>query len=115
MCFWGKLDPASGAFLPLADHCIDFASVFRALCDLPAIRRSLSPLADPIVFDRLAVLALLHDLGKCNTGFQARRDPNARNTAGHVMETAALFYDAELRTKLIAALGLDDMTSWFAD
>lgn len=41
MSFWGKLSEDRRQQLPLADHCVDVASVFRALCDLPAIRRSL--------------------------------------------------------------------------
>lgn len=115
MGFWGKLSDDRQSQLSLPDHCIDVASVFRALCDLPAIRRSLGLGSAAVIFDRLAVFALLHDLGKCNTGFQARRDPNARNIAGHVKDTAALLYDDELRTKLIAALNLADMAAWFAD
>jgi CRISPR-associated endonuclease/helicase Cas3 len=113
MGFWGKLSDDRKSSLSLADHCIDVASVFRALCDLPAIQRSLGLGPSPIVFDRLAVFALLHDLGKCNAGFQVRRNPDATSTAGHVTETAALFYDGDLSAKAIDALGLDAMASWF--
>lgn len=113
MSFWGKLSDDRKSSLSLADHCIDVASVFRALCDLPAIRRSLGLGSDTIVLDRLAVFALLHDLGKCNTGFQVRRDPNATNIAGHVSETAALLYDSNLAAKASDVLGLDAMASWF--
>ena len=113
MSFWGKLSEDRSQQLPLADHCVDVASVFRALCDLPAIRRSLGLEIDATVMDRLAVFALLHDLGKCNSGFQAKRDPNARDIAGHVKETAALLYDAELGPKASEALGLEEMCSWF--
>ena len=80
---------------------------------MPAIRRSLGIKADPVIMDRLAVLALLHDLGKCNTGFQAKRDPNARTSAGHVKETAALLYNEKLCAKANLALGLEDIASWF--
>lgn len=113
MDFWGKLSGDRECQLSLADHCVDVACVFRALCDLPAIRRSLG--VDATAMDRLAVFALLHDLGKCNTGFQAKRDLNARNIAGHVKETSALLYDEKLRTKLVVALGLADMVSWFTE
>jgi len=113
MSFWGKLSEDRSQQLPLADHCVDVASVFRALCDLPAIQRSLGLGCDATVMDRLAVFALLHDLGKCNTGFQAKRDPNVREIAGHVKETAALLYDAELGPIASKALGLDEMCSWF--
>lgn len=115
MSFWGKLSEDRSQQLPLADHCVDVASVFRALCDLPAIRRSLGLGIDVIVMDRLAVFSLLHDLGKCNVDFQAKRDLSARDIAGHVKETAALLYDDELRPRMVAALGLEDMASWFAD
>ncbi|MDP1537399.1 MAG: CRISPR-associated helicase Cas3' [Burkholderiales bacterium] len=113
MSFWGKLSKDRSQELTLADHCIDVASVFRALCDLPAIRRGLGLGADTVAFDRLAVIALLHDLGKCNTGFQAKRDLNARDIAGHVKETAPLLYGTELGPRASEALGLEEMCSWF--
>lgn len=121
--FWGKLDSSLvggvRSSLSLCDHCVDVASVFRALCDLPAIRRCLADLLPHyevgVSLDRLAVIALLHDLGKCNIGFQAKRDPSAINTAGHVRETAPLFLDETLSAKAAEALGLADMAGWFDD
>lgn len=59
MGFWGKLSEDRSQQLLLADHCIDVASVFRALCDLPAIRRSLGLGENAVQMDRLAVFALL--------------------------------------------------------
>lgn len=124
MVFWGKLDIDRATntvrgCLSLADHCVDVASVFRALCDLPSIRRSLGDLLPgegrDIALDRLAVMALLHDLGKCNVGFQAKRNPSATNTAGHARETAPLFFDEALSGKAGEALGLADMTPWFTE
>ncbi|MBP9713327.1 MAG: CRISPR-associated endonuclease Cas3'' [Sterolibacterium sp.] len=112
MEFWGKLSDDRKCHLSLADHSVDVACVFRALCDLPSIRRSLG--IDATTMDRLAVFALLHDLGKCNSGFQAKRDPNAKDTAGHVKETAALLYDTTLGPMASEALGLEEMCSWFA-
>jgi len=121
---WGKLvvEQESDAVLDrlsLADHCVDVASVFRALCSLPAIRRNLEweaghPLAK-IHLDRLSVFALLHDLGKCNWGFQAKADPKAKHTAGHIRETAALFFDDGLCGRVIEAPGLEDMADWFGE
>lgn len=111
MIFWGKLSDDREHQLSLADHCVDVGCVFRALCDLPAIQRSLG--VGPSTADRLAVFALLHDFGKCNTGFQAKRDLNARDIAGHVKETAALLYDTELGPRASKALGLEEMCSWF--
>ena len=113
MGFWGKLSDDRKSSLSLTDHCIDVASVFRALCDLPAIRRELGLGTDTVILDRLAVLSFLHDLGKCNAGFQARRDPATQNTAGHVIETSALLCDDTLRPKATKALGLDELASWF--
>ncbi|MBK6741776.1 MAG: CRISPR-associated endonuclease Cas3'' [Hydrogenophilales bacterium] len=123
MQFWGKLHQSTDnvfSALSLAHHCIDVASVFRALCDLPAIRRCLADLLPPgeecvVSLDRLAVIALLHDLGKCNTGFQAKRDPSARNIAGHVRETAPLFLDETLSDKAAEALGLAYLSTWFTE
>ena len=113
MGFWGKLSDDREQQLSLTDHSIDVASVFRALWDLPTIQRNLGIEAGAVILDRLAVFALLHDLGKCNTGFQAKRDPNARNIAGHVRETAALLYDSELCVKVNLALGLEEIAAWF--
>lgn len=121
--FWGKLkvDQAGkvDAWLPLDDHCIDVASVFRQLVDLRGMRTALEraaghPLSD-LQCDRLAVIALLHDLGKCNVGFQAKHDPLARNTAGHVRETAPLFFVEGLTKKADEALRLQEMAVWFAE
>lgn len=113
MGFWGKLSEDHSQQLSLAYHCLDVASVFRALCDLPAIQRELGLGDDAVTFDRLAVLAFLHDLGKCNTGFQARRSPGASHTAGHVVETAPLLYTGDLAARTSNVLGLDAMASWF--
>jgi len=120
MSFWGKLSEDRSQHLPLPDHCVDVASVFRALCSLPAIYRCLADLLPPgeecvVSLDRLAVISLLHDLGKCNTGFQAKRDPSAKNIAGHVRETAPLFLDETLSDKAAEALGLADLSTWFAE
>jgi CRISPR-associated endonuclease/helicase Cas3 len=122
--FWGKLhhhpDAATFQELALVDHCIDVAQVFRALCNLPGIRRQLAaalPAGDSadVCLDRLAVIALLHDMGKCNVGFQAKRDPQAHNTAGHVREVAPLFFDEALCAKTVESLGLRDLASWLSE
>lgn len=123
MRFWGKLHLSTDnncAVLPLVHHCIDVASVFRALCDLPGVRHGLVGAlpngdAGEVILDRLAVFALLHDLGKCNTGFQAKRDPLAQNTAGHVREVAPLFFDETLSSKAATSLGLQNMETWCSE
>ncbi|MGE0705846.1 MAG: CRISPR-associated helicase Cas3' [Vicinamibacterales bacterium] len=91
---WGKLAP-DGRFHPLIDHCLDVALVFHALADMGAL--ATVDRLDARQKARLAVLAFLHDLGKCNRGFQAKSDPSARDTAGHVLEAVALLRDESLR------------------
>lgn len=119
--FWGKLQRddqgTTCAWLPLVDHCIDVACVFRALCDLSAIARALEkaagqPLA-PEQLDRLAVLALLHDIGKCNHGFQAKADPKSKFTAGHTSEVGHLLAPGPWQEKLCAVLPVQELTDWF--
>lgn len=80
---WGKRNQA-GEWHPLVDHCLDVAIVLRALLDIDNLNRL--GIADARLKDRLAVIAFLHDLGKCNWGFQAKADPKAADTAGHGWE-----------------------------
>lgn len=110
---WGKYNEKNNHRHPLVDHCLDVAVVFRTLLDLPL----LAPLdrLTSVQKDRLAVLAFLHDFGKCNRGFQAKADPEARDTAGHIMEAVALLMELQHRwpepwTKLLA-----DVCRWFID
>ncbi|HDK02780.1 MAG TPA: CRISPR-associated helicase Cas3' [Gammaproteobacteria bacterium] len=106
------------AWLSLEHHCTDVAAVFRCLCGLPGPRRALNraagiELADAHL-DRLSVFAFLHDIGKCNRGFQAKADPDAVRTAGHVRETGVFFsYDERLQQKLRAALDFQTIGPWF--
>lgn len=116
--FWGKLDDASApvTWHPLRDHCLDVALVLRAIADLPVIEARLnacieSPLRTQDK-DRLAVIAFLHDLGKCNWGFQTKCDPHARLTAGHVREVFGLFRSSA-RPQLWEEL-CSTMSTWFA-
>ena len=39
--FWGKYVEETGARLPLAAHCLDVGLVFRRLCEVDNVRRSL--------------------------------------------------------------------------
>ncbi|MGQ9724960.1 MAG: CRISPR-associated helicase Cas3' [Tepidimonas sp.] len=84
---WGKCKP-NGKRHPLNDHCLDVAVVFHSLLSIRSIARTMP--IDAQQAERLAVLAFLHDFGKCNWGFQAKANPRARQTAGHVMEGVAL-------------------------
>lgn len=110
MDFWGKWKDKD-AWLPLSAHCLDVATVFIRLARLHADRGAIA--LAPSQIERLAVLAFLHDLGKCNWGFQAKVNPQARENAGHVLEAMAL----------LAALGdlwpltwrqlLEEIVGWF--
>ncbi len=120
-CMWGKLNQNSDGviedWLPLADHCTDVAFVLLELTRQSGIARALSraigrPL-DETDRQRLAVLAFLHDLGKCNHGFQAKAAPNRMRTAGHVAEIAALLFDDELQGRFLEAIGYPVLNNWF--
>ena len=121
---WGKarLDPVSGVLLawhPLAEHCLDVACTFRALIALPVIRRRLEAAAGRRLtetdLDRLAVFALLHDVGKPNRGFQEKILSADAPRAGHIRELAPLFTDEALSERLAAALDVDTLAAWFTD
>ncbi len=122
---WGKLArDADGRVVreqPLAAHARDGAAAFRALCSLPGYRRRLAHLAggaelDAVARDRLAYLVHLHDCGKVNAGFQARRDPRAP-VVGHIAPLAPLLGDAAeaaLCAAAVAALRADRWAGWVA-
>lgn len=107
---WGKCGP-DGKRHPLIDHCLDVALVFRALLDIENVAR-LGEL-DQRLKDRLAVIAFLHDLGKCNWGFQAKADPQARDTAGHVLEALTLLSELEQQWPATWRELLADLCGWF--
>jgi len=113
--FWGKFKPNPGSetpnYLPLSHHCLDVAVVFRHLVDFPTFQRRLMVAANIMLtaaqLDRLAVLALLHDFGKANLGFQGKVfDPKAPRV-GHVFETAPLFQETLLGERLSECLAFE--------
>ena len=82
------------ARLPLTHHCVDVAAVVEALLTKGAISRRLARLAGlsflpPELVRAFVRAAFLHDLGKCNCGFQAKalpksdRERRGIRTAGH--------------------------------
>lgn len=118
--FWGKFDLKTGAWLPLSAHSLDVAMVFRALCDLPAINRTLRVTSQSILttqqLDRLAVLVMMHDAGKANLGFQFKVFDRSAPQAGHIRELAPILdpqvYDHELHTSFLNSLP-PEMWEWF--
>ncbi|RME48885.1 MAG: CRISPR-associated helicase Cas3', partial [Chloroflexi bacterium] len=69
--------------------------------------------------DRLAVFALLHDVGKANLGFQYKvfTDSPFDPRAGHVAELGVVFDKAypDLNEAFAEALGVETLASWFAE
>lgn len=106
----------------LVAHSADVAAVAEALLRLPILHARMARLAGQRILDevtsaRLAALCFLHDLGKANRGFQARRDPTAR-LIGHIDELLWLTHAPaaeDLRVRFYEVLGLDRMEGWFAD
>ncbi|MFY9261105.1 MAG: CRISPR-associated helicase Cas3' [Gallionella sp.] len=108
---------------PLVDHLIDVAACFESLCQCHAIRRALEQAAgrslDSGDIARLSVLVFLHDIGKANSGFQAKRWQKWQDIpkrwgvlvhAGHGSEALKLF-EPELES-LLMLLPIEQMDSW---
>ena len=120
--FWGKFVTESRRCLPLTLHCLDVALVFRELCNLNAIRRSLNCSSNTDLtsqqLDRLAVLAMFHDVGKANLGFQLKVFDKQAIQAGHIKELAPLLdfeaWDEDLNEAFIQALP-QELATWFPD
>ena len=111
--FWAKRKPRAQPtdWHPLAEHCIDVAACCEALLGLPAVRVKLGRLAGTVDWPeawtaRLTVLAMLHDFGKANAGFQ-EQTPHA----GHIKQAAAILRDPDK----FAAAGLDIFAGWGVD
>lgn len=86
--FWGKLHPREDPtdWHPLLDHCLDVASVARAIAELPTWQARLAgcrlAVEDPTQRDAVAVLIGLHDIGKFSPCFQWAR--TGRRPMSHV-------------------------------
>lgn len=64
--------------------------------------------------DRLAVLALLHDVGKANLGFQDKPFNPKAPRIGHVRELNPLFSNPDLTHRFAQSLMLDTLATWIA-
>lgn len=102
---WAKLDrdPETEevrAALPLGDHGLDVGSAMEALLAGGVWERALAETAGRALAAqdraRLTALAALHDIGKANSGFQARWRRGA-TPVGHEGQVAALLLDPALR------------------
>lgn len=121
---WGKLSRNNAGQLTgehsLLDHMTDVAACFLAVAECAAVRRSLERTAGrrltAVDLHRLAVLVFLHDVGKANAGFQAKRWvaaslPIPREwpaPAGHTNEALHIFSDENL----LLQMPIDDMETW---
>lgn len=120
---WGKLaHDAAGQVIrcqPLTAHSRDVSGVFAALLMLPGIRARLAQLANRPDLDartcaRLSYLVHLHDCGKVNAGFQARRDRHAP-IVGHIAPLAPVLgdhADPGLNVRVIGALAAERWEAW---
>lgn len=116
---WGKLNQQGGSH-PLTAHMLDVAACFWAVCQTSGVRRALSRVAGRELTEldvmRLTVLAFLHDVGKANSGFQAKQwcvDSQPLPSgwpvqAGHTHEALCIF---EIE-KLLIQLPVDEMDTW---
>lgn len=120
--FWGKLklEGDRWVLLSLTKHCLDVAWVFRYLASQSQFRSRLSTAAGMELsspqLDRLAVLALLHDLGKANLAFQNKPFQTGKTPrVGHIRPIVSLMVDDGLAKRAAQAIEADTLESWFTD
>jgi CRISPR-associated endonuclease/helicase Cas3 len=125
---WGKFDQAGGE-LALPHHCADVAAVTLTIMALPTWRRRLERFAGRGLNDvdvaRLGVLAFLHDVGKCNVGFQSKRigdfaaraawlqrSPLKLSDCGHTTIALGILQSRDHRKTFAEALPLREIDAW---
>ncbi|MBK1709761.1 CRISPR-associated helicase Cas3' [Marichromatium gracile] len=110
------------AWHALTDHLTDVAACFSRLCRCRSIRRAMEHAASRPLTERdlarLSVMVFLHDLGKANSGFQAKRWPAEQvpkgwpNHAGHGREALDLFREDSFLEPLREQLPLESLYGW---
>lgn len=118
---WGKYDREKEAYLSLVDHSLDVAKVVVGLLRIPVFQRIFSKVGevklediDEIFIQRLGVLALYHDIGKANWGFQ-NKDGSGKEIAGHTSIVYDLLKEDDLFTKVDEAIFLSSIAGWCED
>lgn len=131
MTAWGKCNE-EGATLALAHHCADVAAVALSLLALPTWRQRLERLAGRALSEvdiaRLGAIAFLHDVGKCNVGFQAKRIADvaervawlngtslALTECGHTGIALGILTSRDHRAAFAKALPLAEIGAWRGD
>lgn len=116
---WGKLRRVGDdlEWHPLTHHCLDVAAVFQALLTRTLWGRRLAAVAGVEALSeaqvwRLTWLAYLHDVGKLDSGFQARA--HGGKPVGHVEPVRGLF-DPRHLDRTFAILRWTAMETWFGD
>ena len=127
---WAKSDRANPGRIHLLEHHLaDVGACFEALLDQPTIDRRLAASAGverlhDVTKARLCVFAALHDIGKVNSGFQARSDGPWRDEdlqgrrrprwASHTSDVVPVLGNKDTATAdwFFNTLGWDEMLSW---
>lgn len=116
---WGKFKSQEQSH-PLTAHMLDVAACFWAAVQTSGVRRALARTAGreltALDMTRLSALVFLHDVGKANSGFQAKRWINLMQPApsgwptpaGHTSEALHIFEDQQLLNELPVV----EMSDW---
>jgi len=120
---WAKIrsdkNGATTSWQPLEAHCADVAAVTEALLNNTILRLRLGHILgqerlSDIQIARLCVLAVLHDVGKVNHGFQDRAYSCSAPRIGHVSPLIDFMrWTGQEQQEIIAALDLYEMKNWF--
>lgn len=123
---WSKLERNADGDItgwhPLADHMLDVAACLMAVARCRNVHRALERAGGRSLTQRdlwrLAAIAFLHDLGKANAGFQAKRWSLLKDIpaswprhSGHVGEALHLF-EENADPALLDALPIEALCLW---